>query len=51
MKLKDLYKRSKITMSLCELRNMLNVAHLIISHSIERTENKGVYYNIDNVKQ
>ena len=47
----DLYKKSKITTSLCELRNMLNVAHLIISQSIERTENKGGYYNIDNVKQ
>ena len=47
----DLYKESKITTSLCELRNMINVAHLIISQSLERTENKGGYYNIDNVKK
>jgi L-aspartate oxidase len=46
----DLYKESKITTSLCELRNMINVAHLIISQSLERTENKGGYFNIDNVK-
>lgn len=47
----DLYKESKITTSLCELRNMVNVAHLIIGQSLERTENKGGYFNIDNVKK
>jgi len=47
----DLYKESKITASLCELRNMANVAHLIVTQSLERTENKGGYYNIDNVKK
>ena len=47
----DFYKESKITTSLCELRNMINVAHLIISQSLERTENKGGYFNIDNVKK
>ncbi len=47
----DLYKESKITSSLCELRNMANVAHLIVTQSLERTENKGGYYNIDNVKK
>ncbi|WP_339918026.1 L-aspartate oxidase [Yeosuana marina] len=46
----DLYKESKITTSLCELRNMINVSHLIIRQSLERTENKGGYLNIDNVK-
>jgi L-aspartate oxidase len=45
----DLYRESKITTSLCELRNMVNVAHLIIRQSLERTENKGGYYNIDNI--
>jgi len=29
---------------------MINVAHLIINQSLERTENKGGYFNIDNVK-
>ena len=47
----DLYKESKITTSLCELRNMVNVAHLIIQQSLDRTENKGGYFNIDNVKK
>ncbi|TNJ45343.1 L-aspartate oxidase [Tamlana fucoidanivorans] len=44
-----LYKTSKISTSLCELRNMLNVAHLIVKQSLQRTENKGGYYNIDNL--
>ncbi len=47
----DLYKESKITTSLCELRNMINVSHLIIRQSLDRKENKGGYYNIDNVKK
>lgn len=46
----DLYKTSKINTSLCELRNMVNVSHLIISQSLLRKENKGGYYNIDNTK-
>ncbi|MBD0831469.1 L-aspartate oxidase [Aestuariibaculum sediminum] len=46
----DFYKASKITTSLCELRNMINVAHLIVTQSLQRSENKGGYFNIDNVR-
>lgn len=46
--IEELYKFSKINTSLCELRNMINVAHLIINQSIERKENKGGYFNTDN---
>ncbi|MGG8494972.1 L-aspartate oxidase [Tenacibaculum sp. TC6] len=45
----ELYKTSKLNTSLCELRNMINVAHLIINQSIDRKENKGGYFNIDNI--
>lgn len=45
----ELYQTVKVNTSLCELRNMINVAHLIISQSLNRTENKGGYYNIDNL--
>jgi len=44
----ELYKISKVNTRLCELRNMINVAHLIIGQSIVRKENKGGYFNIDN---
>ncbi|CAM1351415.1 L-aspartate oxidase [Tenacibaculum insulae] len=46
----ELYQKSKITASLCELRNMLNIAHLIVTQSLKRTENKGGYFNVDIVK-
>jgi len=47
----EFYKESKISTPLCELRNMINVAHLIISQSIERSENKGGFYKLDNIKE
>ena len=43
----EFYKEAKITTSLCELRNMVNVAHLIIGQSLERKENRGGYFNKD----
>jgi L-aspartate oxidase len=45
----EFYKESKITTTLCELRNMVNVAHLIITQSLERKENRGGYFNLDNL--
>jgi L-aspartate oxidase len=45
----DLYENSKVNTSLCELRNMINVAHLIIGQSLERKENRGGYFNCDNL--
>ncbi|MAP55066.1 L-aspartate oxidase [Altibacter sp.] len=42
-----LFERHTLTSTLCELRNMLSVAYLIIDHSLQRTENKGGYYNIN----
>lgn len=44
----ELYKKAKVNTTLCELRNMINVAHLIISQSLLRKKNKGGYFNIDN---
>jgi len=42
-----LYKASTISPQLCELRNMITLAYLIITHSQKRKENKGGFYNID----
>lgn len=47
----DFYKTSKVTTSLSELRNMINVAYLIINQSIARKENKGGFFNKDHVKE
>ena len=43
----ELYKQSRITVPLCELRNMINVAYLIIKHARAQRQNKGLHYNID----
>lgn len=43
----DLYQKTKINTALCELRNMVNVSHLIIDQSLGRSINKGGYFNID----
>ncbi len=46
----EFYTEFKVSSALCELRNMVNIAHLVISQSIERKENRGGYLNIDNKK-
>jgi len=45
-----LYKATTLSPQLCELRNMINVAYLIVKQSMERKENRGTFYNVDNVK-
>lgn len=45
-----LYKANKISTQLIELRNMISVAHLIVSQSAERKENRGGFYNVDLVE-
>lgn len=42
-----LFKSSKITVSICELRNIINVAYLIIKAAQERKESIGLHYNLD----
>ena len=43
----ELYKRSTISPQLCELRNLITVAYIIIQFSLKRTSNKGGFYNVD----
>ena len=50
LEVEELYKTVKVNTRLCELRNMINVAYLIIHQSLKRRENKGGYYNMDNVR-
>ncbi|MEM7484945.1 MAG: L-aspartate oxidase [Bacteroidota bacterium] len=46
--IEEFYSGSKVNTALCELRNMINIAHLIIGQSQNRKENKGGYFNMDN---
>lgn len=42
-----LYKRSRISPQLIELRNMITVAYLVVKGSQARTTNKGVFFRTD----
>lgn len=43
----DLYKRSVIIEKLCEVRNLITVAGLIIRMAQERKESRGLHFSID----
>ncbi len=44
----ELYKQSKVSVAICELRNMILVGYLVIKQAIAQKENKGLHYNTDN---
>ncbi|MDL2296815.1 L-aspartate oxidase [Bacteroidales bacterium OttesenSCG-928-B11] len=43
----ELYKKSKVTPEICELRNMINVSYIIIKNAMERHESRGLHYSLD----
>ena len=43
----DLFRRSKPTRQLCELRNIINVAYLVTRQALERKESRGLHYTVD----
>jgi L-aspartate oxidase len=43
----NLYNKSILSVKLCELRNMINVAYLIIKMAIDRKESRGLHFSID----
>lgn len=43
----ELYKISRITVKICELRNLINVGYLIIKMAHERKESIGLHYSTD----
>lgn len=46
----QLYRESKVSVPICELRNMINVSYLIIKMAMARRENVGLHYNADSLK-
>jgi L-aspartate oxidase len=42
-----LYLKTTISPKLCELRNLINVAYIIIKHAKERKESRGLHYNVN----
>jgi L-aspartate oxidase len=47
----NLYKRSLISLQICELRNLINVGYLIIKMAMNRKESIGLHYSIDYPKK
>ncbi len=43
-----LYNQSKISVSICELRNLRSVAYLVTKSAQKRENNIGLHFNIDN---
>ncbi len=43
----ELYRKSTLSVQLCELRNLINVGYLIIKMAMHREESIGLHYNID----
>jgi L-aspartate oxidase len=43
----ELYIKSKLSLKLCELRNMINAGYLIIKAAHQRKESRGLHYTID----
>jgi len=45
----DLYEKSKITVAICELRNLRSIAYLVTKSAKDRKENVGLHFNSDSI--
>jgi L-aspartate oxidase len=43
----ELFDRSKVSEPICELRNMINVAYLVIKMAMNRQQSIGLHYTLD----
>ncbi len=43
----ELYKKSNVSLRICQLRNLVNVAYLVIKMAQARKESRGLHYNLD----
>ncbi|RKD20302.1 L-aspartate oxidase [Pelobium manganitolerans] len=43
----DFYKKTKLSVKLCELRNLIQVAYIVIKSATERKESRGLHYTTD----
>lgn len=47
----DLYKKTTLSLELCQLRNLINVGYLIIKAANLRKESRGLHYTLDYPKK
>jgi L-aspartate oxidase len=43
----DFYKKTKLSVKLCELRNLIQVAYIVIKSAMLRKESRGLHYTTD----
>jgi L-aspartate oxidase len=43
----QLYEKSIVTVKICELRNLIKIAYLIIKQAMQRKESRGLHYSLD----
>ncbi len=43
----ELYRKSKLSLKICQLRNLINVGFLVIKMAQARKESRGLHYNLD----
>ncbi|RZK11147.1 MAG: L-aspartate oxidase, partial [Flavobacterium sp.] len=43
----EFYKKNKVSVKLCELRNVIQVAYMIIKSAKARKESRGLHYTTD----
>ena len=48
--IKEYYAKTKVTMPLLELRNIAEVALIIVRSALKRKESRGLHYTIDHPK-
>lgn len=47
----ELYKKSSLSLRICQLRNLINVGYLVIKMAQARKESRGLHYNLDYPKK
>jgi len=43
----ELYKKSTVSVKICQLRNLINVGYLVIKMAQARKESRGLHFNLD----
>jgi L-aspartate oxidase len=43
----ELYKKSSLSLRICQLRNLINVGYLVIKMAQARKESRGLHYNLN----